>query len=262
MAYFGISSTILLFGQNIGIGFWIDPNILVQYPIWSNIFGYWTRTLESVQNPVSMFCPNRLFISSNLVLYRTRKLQQGTVTSSNNVTNWVGTIWIAPILGTYIADAHLGRYWTFVISSCIYLLKSEVAEKFQHCLGSELQKNRGSGLLLQIDRRRKIRGFGGDLGVAREEATPLLVDLPSPPWKKKTATKVSSKPRFLLQKTSPDRTKKPTSPPLPHSSSPIGITAAVARSRPLPLAADRCHPACAAPSPKRKKEGNSCLYRF
>ncbi|KAJ8639158.1 hypothetical protein MRB53_015852 [Persea americana] len=61
-------------------------------------------------------------ISSNLVLYLTRKLHQGTVTSANNVTNWVGTIWITPILGAYIADAHLGRYWTFVISSCIYLL--------------------------------------------------------------------------------------------------------------------------------------------
>lgn len=60
-------------------------------------------------------------ISSNLVLYLTRKLHQGTVTSSNNVTNWVGTIWLTPILGAYIADAHLGRYWTFIIASAIYL---------------------------------------------------------------------------------------------------------------------------------------------
>ncbi|KAF7807119.1 protein NRT1/ PTR FAMILY 5.2-like [Senna tora] len=60
-------------------------------------------------------------ISSNLVLYLTRKLHQGTVTSANNVTNWVGTIWITPILGAYVADAHLGRYWTFVIASIIYL---------------------------------------------------------------------------------------------------------------------------------------------
>ncbi|KAG7996660.1 hypothetical protein I3843_01G172600 [Carya illinoinensis] len=49
------------------------------------------------------------------------KLRQGTVTSSNNVTNWVGTIWITPILGAYVADAHLGRYWTFVIASIIYI---------------------------------------------------------------------------------------------------------------------------------------------
>ncbi|XVF28555.1 hypothetical protein REPUB_Repub15cG0039900 [Reevesia pubescens] len=60
-------------------------------------------------------------ISSNLVLYLTRKLHQGTVKSSNNVTNWVGTIWMTPILGAYVADAHLGRYWTFVIASTIYI---------------------------------------------------------------------------------------------------------------------------------------------
>lgn len=60
-------------------------------------------------------------ISSNLVLYLTRKLHQGTVKSANNVTNWVGTIWITPILGAYVADAHLGRYWTFVFASLIYV---------------------------------------------------------------------------------------------------------------------------------------------
>ncbi|GLU08211.1 hypothetical protein SLE2022_251350 [Rubroshorea leprosula] len=60
-------------------------------------------------------------ISSNLVVYLTNKLHEGTVKSSNNVTNWVGTIWLTPILGAYIADAHLGRYWTFVIASVIYL---------------------------------------------------------------------------------------------------------------------------------------------
>ncbi|KAJ8765213.1 hypothetical protein K2173_011473 [Erythroxylum novogranatense] len=60
-------------------------------------------------------------ISSNLVIYLTKKLHEGTVKSSNNVTNWVGTVWLTPILGAYVADAHLGRYWTFVIASVIYL---------------------------------------------------------------------------------------------------------------------------------------------
>nr|XP_043615324.1 protein NRT1/ PTR FAMILY 5.2-like [Erigeron canadensis] len=60
-------------------------------------------------------------ISSNLIIYLTTKLRQGTVTSSNNVTNWVGTIWMTPILGAYFADAVLGRYWTFIISAAIYL---------------------------------------------------------------------------------------------------------------------------------------------
>lgn len=61
-------------------------------------------------------------ISSNLVIYLTDKLHQGTVKSSNNVTNWVGTIWMTPILGAYLADAYLGRYWTFLIACGIYFL--------------------------------------------------------------------------------------------------------------------------------------------
>lgn len=63
-----------------------------------------------------------MFIASNLVQYLTKKLHEGTVTSSNNVTNWSGTVWIMPVAGAYIADAYLGRYWTFVIASAIYLL--------------------------------------------------------------------------------------------------------------------------------------------
>ncbi|KZV34012.1 hypothetical protein F511_02785 [Dorcoceras hygrometricum] len=60
-------------------------------------------------------------ISSNLFIYLTNRLHEGTVKSANNVTNWVGTIWMTPILGAYVADALLGRYWTFVIASAIYL---------------------------------------------------------------------------------------------------------------------------------------------
>lgn len=61
-------------------------------------------------------------ISSNLVLYMTTVLHQGTVESSNNVTNWVGTVFLTPILGAYVADAFLGRFWTFIVASAIYLL--------------------------------------------------------------------------------------------------------------------------------------------
>ena len=61
-------------------------------------------------------------IASNLVLYLTTKLHDGTVKSSKNVTNWVGFVWLMPAAGAYIADACLGRYWTFVIASAIYLL--------------------------------------------------------------------------------------------------------------------------------------------
>ncbi|KAK6780681.1 hypothetical protein RDI58_022865 [Solanum bulbocastanum] len=61
-------------------------------------------------------------ISTNLVIYLSNKFHEGTVKSSNNVTNWVGTVWLTPLIGAYIADAHLGRYWTFLISSAVYLV--------------------------------------------------------------------------------------------------------------------------------------------
>ncbi|KAK6940627.1 Proton-dependent oligopeptide transporter family [Dillenia turbinata] len=60
-------------------------------------------------------------IATNLVLYLTTKLREGTVVSSNNVSIWGGTAWLTPILGAYVADAYLGRYWTFLIASGIYL---------------------------------------------------------------------------------------------------------------------------------------------
>ncbi|CAI8614374.1 unnamed protein product [Vicia faba] len=61
-------------------------------------------------------------ISTNLVVYLTNKLHQGTVESSNNISNWGGSVWLMPLVGAYVADAYLGRYFTFVIASCIYLI--------------------------------------------------------------------------------------------------------------------------------------------
>ncbi|KAH9309404.1 hypothetical protein KI387_037315 [Taxus chinensis] len=60
-------------------------------------------------------------IASNLVNYVTSKLHEGTVTSTRNVNNWSGAVWITPILGAYIADTHWGRYWTFTVFSIIYI---------------------------------------------------------------------------------------------------------------------------------------------
>lgn len=61
-------------------------------------------------------------VASNLFIFFTEKLNFGTVDASNTVTNWAGTSWMLPIVGAYIADAHLGRYWTFLIGSGFYIL--------------------------------------------------------------------------------------------------------------------------------------------
>ncbi|KAK6233446.1 hypothetical protein QUC31_005852 [Theobroma cacao] len=61
-------------------------------------------------------------IASNLVNYLTTQLHEDTVASVRNVNNWSGSVWITPILGAYIADTYLGRFWTFTVSSLIYVM--------------------------------------------------------------------------------------------------------------------------------------------
>ena len=61
-------------------------------------------------------------IQSNLVNYLTSQLHEDTVSSVRNVNNWSGVVWITPLLGAYIADTYIGRFWTFTLSSLIYVL--------------------------------------------------------------------------------------------------------------------------------------------
>ncbi|KAK6932938.1 Proton-dependent oligopeptide transporter family [Dillenia turbinata] len=61
-------------------------------------------------------------IASNLVVYLTTQLHEDTVSSVRNVNNWSGAVWVTPILGAYVADSYLGRFWTFTVSSLIYVM--------------------------------------------------------------------------------------------------------------------------------------------
>ncbi|RID60990.1 hypothetical protein BRARA_E00170 [Brassica rapa] len=61
-------------------------------------------------------------IASNLVNYLTTRLHEDTISSVRNVNNWSGVVWITPIAGAYIADTYIGRFWTFTVSSLIYVL--------------------------------------------------------------------------------------------------------------------------------------------
>ncbi|PIN20482.1 H+/oligopeptide symporter [Handroanthus impetiginosus] len=61
-------------------------------------------------------------VASNLVVYLTTQLHEDTVSSVRNVNNWSGTVWITPIIGAYVADSYLGRFWTFTISSLLYVI--------------------------------------------------------------------------------------------------------------------------------------------
>ncbi|MCD9637890.1 hypothetical protein HAX54_021431 [Datura stramonium] len=61
-------------------------------------------------------------MSTNLVLYFKKRLNQHSAAASKNVSNWSGTCYITPLIGAFLADAYLGRYWTIACFSIIYVI--------------------------------------------------------------------------------------------------------------------------------------------
>ncbi|KAL3536491.1 hypothetical protein ACH5RR_004952 [Cinchona calisaya] len=61
-------------------------------------------------------------MSTNLVNYLHLQLNQGITAAANNVTNWSGTCYITPLIGAFLADSYLGRYWTIASFSIIYVI--------------------------------------------------------------------------------------------------------------------------------------------
>ncbi|GLJ13510.1 hypothetical protein SUGI_0214060 [Cryptomeria japonica] len=61
-------------------------------------------------------------ISSNLITYLTTVMQQSTPTAAKNVNLWSSAASMFPLIGAFVADSLLGRYWTIFLSSLIYVL--------------------------------------------------------------------------------------------------------------------------------------------
>ncbi|KAL6998400.1 hypothetical protein U1Q18_008525 [Sarracenia purpurea var. burkii] len=69
-------------------------------------------------------CSERLAyygMGTNLVNYMLVRLNMGNVSASNSVTNWSGTCYLTPLIGAFLADSYLGRYWTIAGFSIIYV---------------------------------------------------------------------------------------------------------------------------------------------
>ena len=63
-------------------------------------------------------------MSSNLFLYFTNQLNEHNAAASKNLSNWAGTCYVMPLVGAFIADSYLGRYWTIATFSIIYVIVS------------------------------------------------------------------------------------------------------------------------------------------
>lgn len=63
-------------------------------------------------------------ISSNLISFLTGKLGQSTAMAAVNINAWSGVACLLPILGAVIADSFVGKFYTIIASSIIYILVS------------------------------------------------------------------------------------------------------------------------------------------
>eukprot|EP01018_Ginkgo_biloba_P019316 Gb_12438 [translate_table: standard] len=58
--------------------------------------------------------------SANMITYLTEELHLPLVKAANTLTNFGGTASLTPLLGAFIADAYIGRFWTIAVASIIY----------------------------------------------------------------------------------------------------------------------------------------------
>jgi peptide/histidine transporter 3/4 len=63
-------------------------------------------------------------ISKNLVSYLTKVLHETNVAAARNVSPWQGTTFLAHLVGAFIADSYLGKYWTALIFVTIFIIVS------------------------------------------------------------------------------------------------------------------------------------------
>lgn len=73
-------------------------------------------------------------MSTNLVNYLQIRLNMDNVAASNSVTSWSGTCYLTPLIGAFLADAYLGRYWTIASFSIFYVFVSFSCKREQNFL--------------------------------------------------------------------------------------------------------------------------------
>ncbi|RCV43479.1 hypothetical protein SETIT_9G297600v2 [Setaria italica] len=61
-------------------------------------------------------------VAKNLVTYLRGELHESNADAAKNVSTWIGTCFVTPVIGAFLADTYWGRYWTIVISLSIYIV--------------------------------------------------------------------------------------------------------------------------------------------
>ena len=63
-------------------------------------------------------------VAKNLVTYLTTVLHESNVDAARNVSTWIGSCFLTPVLGAFLADSYWGRYSTIVVFLSVYAVVS------------------------------------------------------------------------------------------------------------------------------------------
>ncbi|XVF03412.1 hypothetical protein REPUB_Repub04eG0259200 [Reevesia pubescens] len=93
--------------------------------------------------------------NTNMISYLTTQLHMPLTKAANTLTNFAGTASLTPLLGAFIADAYVGRFWTLTVASIIYqigmitLTLSAILPQFRPppCSGEQVCQQATSGQL-------------------------------------------------------------------------------------------------------------------
>uniref|UniRef100_A0A0A9DBE5 Uncharacterized protein n=1 Tax=Arundo donax TaxID=35708 RepID=A0A0A9DBE5_ARUDO len=91
------------------------------YPACKAQTGKWKASSLTI---VSSFCMYLAFssISKNLISYPKKVLHETDVVAARNVSIWQGTSYLTTLVGAFIADSYLGKYWTALIFCTIFII--------------------------------------------------------------------------------------------------------------------------------------------
>ncbi|KAM3310435.1 hypothetical protein ACQJBY_031242 [Aegilops geniculata] len=113
-----------LLNQDVGSEYTSDGSVDINnQPALKHNTGNW-RACYMILGVEFCECVAFFAIASNLVTYLTTVLHESKVAAARDVSAWVGACFLAPLIGAFLADTYLGRYWTMVVSLPVYTIIS------------------------------------------------------------------------------------------------------------------------------------------
>ncbi|KAF7097000.1 hypothetical protein CFC21_098871 [Triticum aestivum] len=61
-------------------------------------------------------------VAKNLVTYLTTVLHESNVDAARNVSTWIGSCFLTPVIGAFLADSYWGRYTTIAVFLSVYIV--------------------------------------------------------------------------------------------------------------------------------------------